>query len=263
MRVLSVALLSVLMTTACAPVGLLVGAGATVGTAASKEGGLSQSVSDKRITLYIQDAWFRYDTSMLRKLNVTSTEGRVLLTGIVQNSQARVDAVRLAWQAPGVKQIINEIKVEGSEGLSGYSRDKWIAAQLRSKLVFDKDIESINYTTETVGGIIYIMGVAQNQAELDRVMGYARSIRYVKDVVSYARVIDQNGGYNSKTNSAPMQTNNYTSSTSSSGSYNNAASSAPVSSSSSSNATNGGGYDYQPESRRGALVESGDLAPVK
>ena len=265
----AVALMSVLLaTTACAPIGLLAGAGATVGTEASKEGGMRQSLDDRAISLRIHDDWFRYNTDMFSKLNLEVTEGRVLITGVVQNPQYRVDAVRMAWQVPGVKQVINEIKVQNGEGITGYGRDKWIAAQLRSKLVFDKEIESINYNTDTVGGVIYLMGVAQSQAELNKVMAQARSINYVRDVVSYVRVRNQaqsgygetgsgatnnyqsNSGYNNANNTASQNT---TTTSTSSGSNNNATSS-----------NSGGGYDYQPESHRvSAPVESGDLAPVR
>lgn len=249
-----VALSAVLMTTACGPVGLALGAGATVGTAAAREGGIGQTMSDKRIEAYINDAWFKKSTSMFNKLNLSVTEGRVLITGFVQDPQQRVDAVRLAWQAPGVKQVINEIKVEESKGITGYGSDSWILTQLRSRLIFDKDIESINYTTEAVGGVVYLMGVAQSQAELNKVVNHARSIRYVKEVVSYVRLrSDVNEQYSNEAGSSPavQQT---TTRTSSSSSFSSSPSPAPASTS----------YDYQPESRNvRAPVESSDLPPTR
>ena len=55
------------------------------------------------------------------KLNLTVNQGRVLITGIVQNPDDRVEAVRLAWQVEGVTQVINEIRVAESDGLPGYA----------------------------------------------------------------------------------------------------------------------------------------------
>lgn len=182
------ALLSVAAVQACTPIGAAVGTGAVVGTAASKEGGIGQAWTDTRIKAYIGDAWFRHNVDMFRKLDMTVREGRVMITGVVQDPQWRVDAVRLAWQAPGVRQVINEIRVENSEGISGYARDSWISTQLRTKMIVDKDIRSIDYNFESVGGIIYLMGIARDQEELDRVINHARSISYVKEVVSYVRL---------------------------------------------------------------------------
>lgn len=173
---------------ACTPIGAAVGAGATVGTAASREGGIGQTWTDTRIQAYINDAWFRHDTEMFRALDLTVREGRVLITGKVQKPEHRLDAVRLAWQAPGVRQVINEIRIENSDGVSGYARDSWIATQLRTKMVFDRDIQSINYSFDCVGGIVYLMGVARDQEELNRVINHARGISYVKEVVSYVRL---------------------------------------------------------------------------
>jgi osmotically-inducible protein OsmY len=87
-----------------------------------------------------------------------------------------------------VREVIDEIKVGEGGGIGTYARDVLIANELRAKLLFDRNIQSINYSIETVGGVVYLMGIAQNQAELDRVTGYARNISYVQRVVSYVRL---------------------------------------------------------------------------
>ena len=63
-----------------------------------------------------------------------------------------------------------------------------VAAQLRARLVGDAAIASINYSIETVNGSVYLIGIAQHQAELDRVVAYARNIRYVRRVLNYMRL---------------------------------------------------------------------------
>ncbi len=176
---------------ACAPLGIIAGAGATVGLASAREGGLEQASKDVRIQAYINDAWLRHDPDMFRRADMTVREGRVLLTGFVPKPEQRVDAVRLAWQAPGVTQVINEIRVQNSEGISGFARDALITSKLKAKLVFDRDVVSVNYTVDTVGGIVYLMGVAQDQIELDRAIAHARNLAYVREVVSYVRLKTQ------------------------------------------------------------------------
>ncbi|HBR68468.1 MAG TPA: phospholipid-binding domain-containing protein [Rhodospirillaceae bacterium] len=178
--------LSAVSLSSCA--GALLGAGATAGVAAASEGGISGAATDASIQIQINDLWFRHDVSMFRKLDLTVTGGRVLITGIVQNPEHRVEAVRLAWQPKGVKQVINEIRVAQSEGISGFAKDAWITTRLRTEITLNRDIFSINYTIDTVQGTVYLMGVAQNQLELNRVVETARKISGVKQVVSYVKI---------------------------------------------------------------------------
>lgn len=168
--------------------GVLIGAGATAGVAAASDGGISGAASDAAIQIKINDLWFRHDINMFRKLDLTITQGRVLITGLVQNPEHRVEAVRLAWQPEGVKQVINEIRVAESEGITGFAKDAWITTRLRTAITLDRDILSINYTIDTVQGTVYLMGVAQNQLELNRVIEAGRTISGVKQVVSYVKL---------------------------------------------------------------------------
>lgn len=188
-NLLLVASLSVLagVLSSCSPVGVAVGAGASLGIASQQEGGIGAAADDVRIKAMIGDKWFKYKVDTFSKLSTTVDQGRVLITGVVQNPDDRVEAVRLAWQVEGVKQVINEIRVADSEGVPGYVRDKWITTRLRTQLTFEKDISAVNYSIDTVQGTVYLMGVARNQAELDRVIGIARTIPNVKEVVSYVK----------------------------------------------------------------------------
>ncbi len=198
--------------------GLVAGAGVAAGTAAVQEGGVSRAVDDARIQTEINNYWFQYDVNMFRKLDLTINHGRVLITGVVQDPAHRVEAVRMAWQPRGVIQVINEIKVADSEGIIGFAKDNWITTRLRSSLILDKDIESINYSIDTVQGSVYLMGFAQDQMELNRVMSKARTIENVKQVVSYVKIAgtpeptldDRTGAYGaganaSQANSEPLQ----------------------------------------------------------
>lgn len=172
---------------ACSPIGMAAGAGAALGISAAREGGIRSTASDLKIKALISDKWFKYDLETFAKLNLTVNQGRVLVTGIVQNPDDRVEAIRLAWQVEGVNQVINEIRVAEGEGLPGYIRDQWITTRLRTAITFDRDIQSINYSIDTVAGTVYLMGVAQNQAELNKVIGHARTIPNVMQVVSYVK----------------------------------------------------------------------------
>lgn len=177
---------SALLLQGCAVLG--VAAGARTGVAAAQEGGVSRLVSDAQIQASINDLWFKYSVETFAKLDLTVNSGRVLITGVVQNPDHRVEAIRLAWQPKGVKQVINEIRIAESEGIKGYARDTWITSRLRAQLLYAKDVQSINYSIDTVQGTVYLMGVSQGQQELDRAVDIARQIPDVKQVVSYVKI---------------------------------------------------------------------------
>ncbi|UCH74984.1 MAG: BON domain-containing protein, partial [Rhodospirillales bacterium] len=129
-----------------------------------------------------------FDVEVFQRVDIEVVEGKVLLTGVVPNPQNRIDAARIAWQADGVAEVINEVELRDSRSLSDAARDSWITTRLRSAILFDGEIQSINYTIDTVNGAVYLMGIAQSQAELDRVVGHARNIDYVRHVVPYVRI---------------------------------------------------------------------------
>ena len=181
------AVLSALALGACSPTGIAIGAAAKVGTSAAKEKGLGGTWDDTQIRTEINFLWLREDPSLFKDVGLSVEEGRVLLTGQVEDTETRVNAVRLAWQADGVREVINEIDIaEGSVG--GFARDAWIIAQLRGKLTLDREVSAINYSIDASNRVVYLTGIARSQAELDRVIGHAKDIAYVRRVVDYVRV---------------------------------------------------------------------------
>jgi osmotically-inducible protein OsmY len=183
--VLPVAMATSLLATLGGCAGLVISAGATVAAAAAEERGVKAAANDLAIAAAITALWIKNDPDLVTDLDVTVSEGRALLTGTVTKQNRRLEAVRLAWRVSGITTVINEIEVRGSEGITGYTRDGWITAQLVSRLSFDLKVQNINYTIETVNRIVYLMGIAQNQAEIDRVKSHARRVRYVRRVVSH------------------------------------------------------------------------------
>ena len=169
-------------------VSAVIGAGATAGTAAMEERGLSGAADDRASRLRINALLSDKDERLWRKVGMQVYMGRVLLTGTVETEAMRADAVRLAWSAKGVKEVINELQLADSGGASGFARDTWISTQLKFALLFDKQVSSINYSIETVLGTVYLIGLAQDRVELNRVMNHARGLSYVKKVVNYVQI---------------------------------------------------------------------------
>jgi len=175
---------------ACGPVGVVMGAGAATGVAAYQERGVDGVARDLKISSLVFDQFARANHILLKEVGVEVYEGRVLLTGQVETESLRAEAVRLAWTASGTKDVINEIHVTQDSNFLDTARDTWITAQLEAKLTFDEKVLAINYTIETVGGTVYLMGIAQNQDELDRVKNQAKSIAYVRYIISHVRIKD-------------------------------------------------------------------------
>lgn len=163
----------------------VVGAGATGAVAAAQERGLDGAIVDSRIRTEINYAWIEYDKELFAALNLNVYEGRVLVTGIAKSEKDRNEAVARVWKVRGVREVINEIIVDPSGKTGTFASDTWIAAQLRSEILFDRDVNAINYSIEAVRGTVYLFGVAQNKAELDRVITRARNINNVTRVVNH------------------------------------------------------------------------------
>ena len=170
--------------------GLLVGAGATAGVGVAQERSVGQAIDDTTIAARIGASMADHDLRLYRDVNLEVVEGRVLLTGKVEKNEARLKAEELTWQVTGVREVANAIQVTSEGGVGSYLRDVRISNQLRASMLGDGDIYSINYSIETVGGVVYLTGIAQSSDELDRVIRHARAIEGVSKVESYVRLKD-------------------------------------------------------------------------
>jgi osmotically-inducible protein OsmY len=179
-----------LLLAACTPGAALVGAGATVGVAAVQERSVGNAVDDATIQVQINHLLLQRSERLFADVDLEVVEGRVLMTGSVPTAEDRIDAVRLAWQVTGVTEVLNELQVTDKSGLMSYAKDVWISTQMRGKLIGDSHIVDINYSVDTVNGTLYLMGIAQSQGELDRVVQHGRTIRGVTQVVSHVQLRD-------------------------------------------------------------------------
>jgi len=173
---------------ACTPLALVTTIGATAGSMALTEQGFTRAATDTGIALAINQAWFARDAELFRRLGTSVSDGRVLLTGTVARPEDRVEAVRIAWSVEGVREVISEIQVSDERGLADAVRDRVITTGLRAALTLDAGVRSINYSIDTVNGVVYLMGIARDQAELERVVALAYGRDGVREVVSHVRL---------------------------------------------------------------------------
>ena len=183
------ALLFIIMhLSACDPVSVAVSAGASTGVAAYQERGIKGLTIDTTIEAKIFKNWFNADKSMAKYMSIEVYESRVLLTGIAKTEEERAVAVGLAWKTNGVKDVMNEIVVGNAPSFLEIARDTAITTELKSRLTFNREILAVNYAIETIQGVVFLLGIAQDQAELDRVIDLAQNISYVKRIISHVRV---------------------------------------------------------------------------
>lgn len=173
----------------CAPVILGGGAAtATVATSATEERGIGGFWDDTKIKTQILWHYTREANILSSQVDVVVRQGRVLLTGALEDPRLKVEAVRLAWKVPGVREVMDEISLENQETIASYTNDVWITTKVKSALFFDKEIHSANYNIQTINGVVYIMGVAPNAPELKKVLDISSRINGVKEVVNLVQV---------------------------------------------------------------------------
>ena len=189
MRPIAFLIAGLFMLSGCVP--LLVGAGTETAVVVAQERSVGNAMDDAGILIQLKNLYAKQDyKDLLANVEIKVVEGRVLLTGNVDKPDSQIEAVRLAWLVEGVKEVINEIQINDKAGFMNYARDLWISTQIKSRLIFAKDIRSINYSLITVNQVVYLMGIAQSQDELDKVTYIASTTSYVQRVVSYVRMKD-------------------------------------------------------------------------
>jgi len=191
-QILPFALLIALLGVAsgCTPVGVVLGAGAVAGSAALEERGIEQSLTDTGTALAFRHDVIEEDFNTFQRVGVVVIEGRMLLTGIVPVEEDRIRLVERAWTTPDVVEVINEILIGEDVGLINTGFDVKIEQALTLALTVDREVKAVNYEADAVGGTLYLIGIAQSQAELDRVVAHAREVERVRRVISHVQIKD-------------------------------------------------------------------------
>ncbi len=172
------------MLNAC--VGGAVFTGAQAAKTIAEERSAGNRFDDNAIALSINNKFIQKDfEGMFGSISTDIKEGRVLLTGKVKEPLNRMEAERLVWEVNGVREVINEIEVTDKGDIGTYMNDAWISNQLSARMLFTKNFKDVNYNNSVVSGVVYLMGIAQDQKELEAAVEIARRINGVKRVVSH------------------------------------------------------------------------------
>ena len=111
-------------------------------------------------------------------------DGRIFLTGKVDNPEEKLKLTKLSWETSGVRSVRNDIKIKEEFDFKQSAKDVLITSQLRTALIFNKNIKATNYQIDTYKKKIYIYGIALTAEEKDEVIKEAEEILDVKSVVA-------------------------------------------------------------------------------
>jgi osmotically-inducible protein OsmY len=151
---------------------------------------IGNAIDDVRIKTELDAKLAGDSTGLFLRASTSVVEGRVHLAGYVKSPEDRLTATRLAWSVEGVRRVDNDMDVTDRSGWLDAAGDFIIQTQLRTALLTDDSIKDVNYSTDVVHGVVYLMGVGQNQAEVDRVVTHARNLSGVKRVENYVLLKD-------------------------------------------------------------------------
>ena len=117
-------------------------------------------------------------------------DGRIFLTGKVDNPEEKLKLTKVAWETEGVRSVRNDIKIKEGFDFKQSAKDILITSQLRTALIFNKEIKATNYQIDTYKKKIYIYGIASSKNEKDLVIQEAKEILDVEDVVASILLVE-------------------------------------------------------------------------
>jgi len=126
----------------------------------------------------------------LKSVDIEVAEGVALLSGSVPSKEDRIEAARIAWSAPHVEQVGNEILIGDKRGFVRGAKDGVLEKAVRTRLLANGSIKSQNFNVETHEGVVYLLGVARTPDELEYAAQVAAQTRGAKEVISYARLAE-------------------------------------------------------------------------
>lgn len=181
-------------------VSLLAGSSLTLGGCAVASAGVKKgdernfvrSINDVSAARAIKARMGRIEGFELGGVDTEVAEGVVLLSGNVPRQEDRIEAERIAWSAPGVVQVGNEVLLKGKQGALRNVKDGVLNNSVRARLTANKAVKARNFNVEVHDGVVYLLGVARNQDELAMAAHTASTTRGTREVISYVRIAGDN-----------------------------------------------------------------------
>ena len=169
----------------CSPSGILATGGSTAMVVAEGDRSIGTVVDDATIKVNLAAKFLNAGNNLFVDINTTVLEGRVLLTGLVDNQEIRIDAVRLVWEVEGIKEVINEIEVGNRDTIKDYANDLWINTQAKGVAAKTIGLRSVAYNFETINAKVFVAGITTKPEQLESLIEALKTIKGVKEIVNY------------------------------------------------------------------------------
>ena len=130
------------------------------------------------------------DKKYLLTVNTKVLDGRIFITGKVDQPEEKLKITKLAWETKGARSVRNDLKIKEQFNLKQSAKDLLITSQLRTAMIFNKKIKATNYQIDTYKQKIYIYGIALTSDEKDEVIKETKEILDVEDVVASIILVD-------------------------------------------------------------------------
>ena len=141
---------------------------------------IDDSIMEKSITAKILSK----DKKYLLAVKTKVIDGRIFVTGKVDNPEEKLMITKLAWETKGARSVRNDIKIKEEFNFTQSAKDLLITSQLRTALIVNKNIKATNYQIDTYKKKIYVYGIALTSEEKDLVISEAKEILDVEDVIA-------------------------------------------------------------------------------
>ena len=130
------------------------------------------------------------DKNYFLSITTKVLDGRIFLTGKVDDPEEKLKITKSAWETAGVRSVKNDIKIKEEFNFKRSAKDLLITSQLRTALIFNKNIKSANYNIDTYKKKIFIYGIAITSDERKEVINEAKQVLDVKDVVASILLVE-------------------------------------------------------------------------
>ena len=130
------------------------------------------------------------EKSYLISINIKVIDGRIFITGKVDNPEEKLKITKFAWETKGVRSVKNDIRIKEEFNFSQSAKDLLITSQLRTAIIFNKEIKASNYQIDTYKKKIYIYGIALTSDERKKVINEAKEILDVEDVIASILLVE-------------------------------------------------------------------------
>ena len=148
---------------------------------------IDDSVMQKNLTARLALS----DKIYLLSVSTKVLDGRIFVTGKVEDPEEKLQITKLAWETKGARSVKNDIKLKEDFNFQQSAKDLLITSQLRTALIFNKKIKATNYQIDTYKKKIFIYGISLTKDERKEVISEAKEILDVDEVIASIVLVDE------------------------------------------------------------------------